>query len=53
MRFALMQVKVALATLLLQFRVSPAPEQLLPPTRDPSSPLLAFLGGIWLRFQPL
>lgn len=53
MRYALMQVKVALATLVLQFAVRPAPEQQLPPTRDPGQALLAFQGGVWLRFHPL
>ena len=53
MRYALVLVKVALTTLLMQFEVHPAPEQQLPPARDPVSPLLVFQGGVWLRFKPL
>lgn len=53
MRYALMQVKVAVASLVMRFDLQPGPEQVLPIRRDPASPLLGFVGGIHLRFTPL
>lgn len=53
MRFAMQEMKVVLATLLLRLQVEPGPEQVLPPKRDATSPILGIQGGIWLRFRPL
>lgn len=53
MRFAMQQMKILLATLMLRFQVVPGPEQVLPVTRDAASPILGIQGGVWLRFQPL
>lgn len=52
-RYAMQLVKVAVATLVLHFRLTPGPEQVLPVQRDPASLVLGIKGGIWLRFEPL
>lgn len=53
MRYAMQALKVAVASVLLRFEVTPAPEQVLPVERDPAAPILGFKGGVWLRFRPV
>ncbi|XP_034237384.1 probable cytochrome P450 28c1 [Thrips palmi] len=53
MRYAMQQVKVALASVLLRFEVTAGPEQVLPVERDPEAGILGFKGGVWLRFRAL
>lgn len=52
-RFGTLQVKVALASVLLHLEVLPAPELVLPPQRDPKATVMGILGGPWLRFRPI
>nr|ADP69289.1 cytochrome P450 [Locusta migratoria manilensis] len=52
-RFALSQVKMGVACLVLNFRVCTTPRTPMPLEVDPNSFAKAAKGGMWLGFQPL
>uniref|UniRef100_A0A7G3AHI6 Putative secreted protein n=1 Tax=Lutzomyia longipalpis TaxID=7200 RepID=A0A7G3AHI6_LUTLO len=51
MRFALMQTRVGLATLLNKYRVQVTQKTPVPMTFVPSSAFLSPVGGMWLRIE--
>uniref|UniRef100_A0A7G3APZ2 Putative secreted protein n=1 Tax=Lutzomyia longipalpis TaxID=7200 RepID=A0A7G3APZ2_LUTLO len=53
MRFALMQTRVGLATLLNKYRVQVTQKTPVPMTLAPSNAFLSPVGGMWLRIEKL
>ncbi|KAK3917412.1 putative cytochrome P450 6a18 [Frankliniella fusca] len=52
-RFASVKVKTALATLVQRFEMVPAERQVLPLRRDPTTVMINYQGGNWLKFRPV
>ncbi|XP_049938537.1 probable cytochrome P450 6a20 [Schistocerca serialis cubense] len=53
LRFAHSQVKMGVATLVLNFKITTTPRTPVPLQLDPRGFLRTAKGGLWLRFQPL
>ena len=52
-RFALMQVKAGIASIVSGFEISPTSRTPIPIVPDPANFLLGVKEGLWLKFSPL
>ena len=53
MRFGLMQTKIAIVKLLLNYEFEPTDKTPIPMKFVPSSPFLTPVGGMWLKLKKI
>lgn len=53
MRFGLMQAKLGIVKILMNFKLSPCDKTAIPMKYKPSSPSMAPLGGVWLKVEKI